>query len=116
MGRTAPPELVQCPSCDALTVGATDVTCCGTMERIDADPAVVDPCLETLLSTVFGISEAELGVRLCVVEHGEVTVSELTERVDVDRSVVVRHLSDLVEVGVVDRERRILRQGGHVFV
>lgn len=86
------------------------------MERVDADAAVVEPSLETLLKTVFGMSKAELEVCLCVMEDGEVTVSELTERVAVDRSVVARHLSDLVEIGVVERERRLLRQGGHVYV
>lgn len=117
MERTAPPELVQCPACDALTIGATDATCCDEpMEPIDSEAAVVEPTLETLLQTVFGISEAELEVCLCVMENGDATVAELTERVDVDRSVVARHLSDLVEIGVVDRERRLLKQGGHVYV
>ena len=117
MTRAAPPELVQCSACDALAIGATDVTCCDEpMERIDPGAAAVEPSLETLLTTVFGISEGELEICLCVMEYGDVTVSELTDRVDVNRSVVARHLSDLVEIGVVERERRLLRQGGHVYV
>jgi len=117
MERASPPELVRCPTCDSITIGATDITCCeDPVEPVDPDAAVTDPTLETLLRTVFGISEAELEVCLCVMEDGDATVSELTERVDVDRSVVARHLSDLVEIGVVERERRLLRQGGHVYV
>lgn len=117
MARAAPPKLVRCSDCGALAIDATDITCCDeTMEQVDPEAPVVEPSLETLLKTVFGISEAELEVCLCVMEHGNTTVAELTERVDVDRSVVARHLSDLVEIGVVERERRLLRQGGHVYV
>lgn len=117
MERLSPLELAQCPTCDAVTIGTPDITCCDDrMEPIDPDAAVADPTLETLLRTVFGISEAEIEVCLHVMEDGDVTVSELTERVAVDRSVVARHLSDLVEIGVVERERRLLRQGGHVYV
>ena len=117
MKRASPLELVQCPACSATAIGATDITCCDEpMTPVDPDAAVLAPTLDTLLKTVFGISEAELEVCLYVMEHGNTTVAELTERVDVDRSVVARHLSDLVEVGVVERERRLLRQGGHVYV
>ncbi|MFB6089943.1 MAG: helix-turn-helix domain-containing protein [Halobellus sp.] len=117
MARADPPELVRCPDCDALAVGATDATCCGeSMEPVGPGAPVDEPSLETLLDTVFGISDTELELCLCVMEGGEVTVSELADRVDVDRSVVARHLSDLVDLGLVERERRLLRQGGHVYV
>ncbi|WP_435184815.1 helix-turn-helix domain-containing protein [Halobellus sp. EA9] len=119
MARADPPALVRCPACDALAVGSADVACCdGAMEPLDADvdAPVAEPTLDALLETVFGISGTELELCLCVVEDGDATVAELAERVGVDRSVVARHLADLVEIGVVERERRLLRQGGHVYV
>ena len=74
------------------------------------------PTLETMVRTVFGMSETELDVCLCVMEAGEGTVSELADRVDYDRSVVARHLGHLVDLGVLERRRRLLEAGGQVYV
>jgi len=43
-------------------------------------------------------------------------VAELAEQVDYDRSVVSRHLNHLADLGVVDKQRRILKEGGQVYV
>lgn len=80
------------------------------------DFSVSEPSLDELLRTVFDMSETELDVCLCVMEGGEQTVAELAEQVDYDRSVVSRHLNHLVDLGVVDKRRRLLKEGGHVYV
>lgn len=74
------------------------------------------PSLADLLSSVFDMSESELEVCLCVMEAGEVTVSDLAADIDYDRSIVARHLNHLADLGVVRKNRRLLDGGGHVFV
>jgi predicted transcriptional regulator len=49
-------------------------------------------------------------------EGGTMTVKELADRIEYDRSVVSRHLNHLAELGVVDKQRRLIEQGGHVYV
>lgn len=87
------------------------------MESVDltAD-GVKRPELEGLLRFVFGMSLSELDVCLCVMEVGETTIREVAERLDVDRSLVSRHLNHLVEVGVLEKRRRIRKGGGHVYL
>lgn len=77
---------------------------------------IVEPDLETVLRVVFGISGAELEICLCVMEAGESTTRAVAERLDVDRSLVSRHLNHLVEVGVLEKHRQLRRAGGEVFV
>lgn len=117
MARSEPPNLARCPDCDTVAIGSHGVECCDReMERLSGTQPPIEPAVEVLLETVFGIGETELDVCLCVMEHDGVTVAELADRLEFDRSVIARHLVDLVEIGVVERERRLLRQGGHVYV
>jgi len=135
-------RLVECSDCGALAVGGDEVGCCGSAmvpagrTAADATDARVtgtappaddpgrpveateppDPDLDQLLRVVFGMSPAELDVCLCVMEHGTVSVAELTERVDYDRSVVARHLNHLADLGVVEKRRQILDRGGDAYV
>jgi predicted transcriptional regulator len=83
------------------------------VETLDA---IAEPDLETLLRTVFGMSETELEICLCVMENGEVTVQELADAVDYDRSVVTRHLNHLADLEVIEKRRQLLKSGGHVYV
>lgn len=94
------------------------MVCCGTpMEPAgEGGAGVAAPTLEELVGTVFDISETELDVCLCVMEDGEQTAAELAERIEYDRSVVSRHLNHLAELGVVEKRRRILDDGGQVYV
>jgi predicted transcriptional regulator len=62
------------------------------------------------------MSETELDFCLCVMEGGERSVDELAEQIGYDRSVVARHLNHLVELGVLEKRRRLLKQGGDVYV
>jgi len=107
-----------CSSCGSLGVGGDAMTCCDRpMRAVRGDESPVDPpSLDGLLRSVFDMSETELDVCLCVMEGGELTVADLAERIDYDRSVVSRHLAHLVDLGVLERERRLLEAGGQVYV
>lgn len=111
------PDLFECETCGNVGIGDGEIRCCdGAMAPVDREAPIEDPSLEDLLRSVFDMTETELEICLCVMEGGSLTVGELADRVGYDRSVVDRHLKHLAELGVVDRERRILRQGGHAYV
>ena len=110
--------LFECDSCGNLGIGQEGIICCDTaMTRVsDENIGVSEPSLNQLMRTVFDMSETELDICLCVMEGGEQTVAELAEQIDYDRSVVSRHLNHLADLGVVDKQRRILKEGGQVYV
>lgn len=119
------PRLVECSTCGNVGLGTGEIRCCESpMEPLDATPSAhgesgepfAEPELDELLRAVYGMSSAELDVCLCVMEGGTLTVAELTERVDYDRSVVARHLNHLAALGVVEKRRQILDRGGDVYV
>jgi predicted transcriptional regulator len=110
-------DVFECDDCGNVGLGDGDITCCGSpMSRVDADPAVPEPSLGDLLGAVFGMSDAELDICLCVMEGGEQTAQELADRTDYDRSVAARHLNHLAELGVLEKRRRLLKAGGHIYV
>ncbi|WP_254838970.1 helix-turn-helix domain-containing protein [Natronomonas marina] len=110
-------DAFECETCGNVGLGDGRLACCGSaMSRVDVDAAVEEPSLEDLLRAVFDMSDAELDICLCVMEGGDQTVRQLAERTDYDRSVAARHLNHLVELGVLRKRRRLLREGGHVYV
>lgn len=113
-----PATLFECGSCGNVGLGRGEMSCCDRpMQPVSVEePAVARPSLADLLRTVFDMSETELDICLCVMEGGELTVAELAEQTDYDRSVVSRHLGHLVDLGALDRRRRLLERGGHVYV
>lgn len=111
------PTLYECPSCGNLGIGDGEIRCCaGPMERAKMDAAVDDPPLEGILRSVFDMSSTELEICLCVMEGGELTVTELASDIGYDRSVVSRHLNHLAELGVIEKQRRLLEGGGHTYL
>jgi predicted transcriptional regulator len=118
MSGSADARLFECEACDNLGVGDGEITCCaGPMRAVDgSDDAIDEPTLEDLLRTVFDMSDTELDICLCVMEDGPKRVQELADEIDYDRSVVARHLNHLAELGVVEKNRRLLEDGGHVYV
>lgn len=110
--------LFACDACGNLGVGDGGISCCeGPMGRVAvSDEAIDDPALEDLLRNVFGMSDAALDVCLCVMAGGPKTVRELAAEIGYDRSVVARHLNHLADLGVVEKHRRLLEDGGHVYV
>ena len=117
MDPSEPAQLLSCDHCGNLAIGSGSITCCATdMTGTEPVESVDDPSLEDLLRGVFGISDTELEVCLCVMEGGTMTVNELAERIEYDRSVISRHLNDLAALGVIKKQRRLIEQGGHVYV
>ena len=112
-----PPELFSCDHCGNLAVGDGSITCCETtMTPAEPVAAVAEPDLDAILRHVFQMSDTELEVCLCVMEGGTLTVTELADQIEYDRSVVSRHLNHLAELGVVEKQRRLIKHGGHVYV
>jgi predicted transcriptional regulator len=111
-------HLYECTTCGNLGFGHGEITCCERemTEVTDEDPRVTQPTLPAMLRTVFDMSETELDICLCVMAGGEQTVADLAEQVEYDRSVVNRHLNHLVELGVIEKRRRLLKDGGHVYI
>jgi predicted transcriptional regulator len=110
-------EAFECETCGNVGLGDGGMTCCdATMSSVEVDPAVEDPSLGDLLRTVFDMSDAALDICLCVMEGGDQTVQELADRTSYDRSVAARHLNHLVELGVLEKRRRLLEEGGHIYV
>jgi predicted transcriptional regulator len=115
-------DVFECGTCGNVGIGDGDIGCCGgTMEPTgresgDEDTGPSGPSLDELLRTVFDMSDTELDICLCVMEGGDLTVEELAEQTGYDRSNVSRHLNHLADLGVVEKRRRLLRQGGHEYV
>ena len=117
MSDTDPPIAVQaCDSCGGLALAEDRVVCCGERMEPASERTAAEPSLAELMRTVFDMSETEFDVCLCVMETGEVTASDLAEQTGFDRSIVTRHLNHLAEMGVIEKNRRLLERGGHVYV
>ena len=117
------PALFECEHCGNLGIGQGSIRCCGAVmtsasrtETTAESSPVEAPTLADLLRTVFDMSDTELEICLCVMEEGDLTVSELADRIGYDRSVVSRHLNHLADLGVIDKQRRILERGGQTYV
>ncbi|QRV14268.1 MarR family transcriptional regulator [Haloterrigena salifodinae] len=107
----------RCESCGDYQLGSAAMTCCDeSMTEIDDTVPIETPDEKRLMRTVFGISETELEICRCLMAEPEITVNELASMVDRDRSVVTRHLTDLVEFGIVEKQSRVLSDGGRVNV
>lgn len=108
-------SLYECRSCDEYRLGYGETICCGEpMDEFDDTVPIEPPDEEQLMRTVFDISETELEVCRHLMAEGEATIRELTETVDRDRSVITRHLNDLVELGVLEKHSRVLSEGGRI--
>jgi predicted transcriptional regulator len=73
------------------------------------------PGFEEVLACVFDIQPHEARTYRTLVDHTGSTVEELATELDRDRSNVNRSLSTLREKGLVERRRRLLDSGGHVY-
>lgn len=76
---------------------------------------VDEPEFQHVMECVFGIQSHECRAFLVLIEVPGSTVAELASHLDRDRSSVNRVLATLREKGLVNRERRLLPEGGHVY-
>jgi predicted transcriptional regulator len=74
-----------------------------------------EPAFEDVLACVFDIQGHEVQTYLTLHDNPGTTVAELATKLNRDRSNVNRSLSTLQERGLVNRKRRLLEDGGHVY-
>lgn len=83
-----------------------------TLEELMLDD---DPEFSRVMECVFGIHEHEIRSYFALVDAPGSTVAELAEDLDRDRSSVNRSLSTLSDKGLIERQRRLLENGGYVY-
>lgn len=109
-------DAYECPSCGNVRLHER-ATCCGeSLEPIEATAAFDPPDMADVAREVFGISGTELAVCRTLMSEDEATVEDLASRIPRDRSVVLRHLNHLVDLGVARKHSRVLPEGGRVNV
>ncbi len=112
----------ECRSCDNYvlsTAADSEMTCCGgsLVEVRDDEGAEIEPPeTKTLFKQVFGMTETEMDICLCVMDEGEATANDISDVLGVERSVVSRYANHLVKVGFLHKSERNLREGGRVHV
>ncbi len=74
-----------------------------------------DPEFGRVMKCVFGIHEHEIRAYFTLLEAPGSKVSELASELDRDRSSVNRTLSTVSEKGLIERQRRLLEDGGYVY-
>lgn len=118
-------EVYECRGCGEFllapkAVSENDGGCCGEglreMEEDNLKTDVNTPEAENVLRDMFGLGETSLNICFCVIDNEGATVSEVADEMDIDRSAVSRHMTTLVETGILTRQERNLRQGGVVHV
>lgn len=121
VGATMPLEertvdAYQCPSCGALRAIAREACCGRPLEPVDTSVAIEPPEVSDIARAVFDISSTELAICRTLMAEDEATIRDLAERLPRDRSVIQRHVSHLVELGVLEKRSRSLPAGGRVNV
>jgi predicted transcriptional regulator len=111
----------ECGTCDNYvlsTAADSEMTCCGgPLEKVDDEGASIrSPETKPLFKQAFGMTETEMDICLCVMDEGEATANDISEALDIERSVVSRYANHLVEVGFLHKSERNLREGGRVHV
>jgi len=74
-----------------------------------------DPPFDEVMACVFGIGGREVRTYLALLDRPGSTVEELAGALERDRSNVNRSLSQLRDLDLAYRERRLLDSGGYVY-
>jgi predicted transcriptional regulator len=74
-----------------------------------------DPPFDEIMACVFGIQGREVRTYIALLDRPGSTVEELASALDRDRSNVNRALAQLLELGLAERQRRLLDPGGYVY-
>lgn len=111
-----------CDSCETIVLrprrDLDRMRCCEEPLR-EVTTATVEPALptlETVSSDVFGLPKRAFEVWLHTNEMGVITVAQLAEELERDRSVATRYLNQLVDAGILVKTRRVRKDGGDVNV
>lgn len=87
----------------------------GPEESMEELMLIDEPEFQHVMECVFRIRDRESRTYTTLLQTPGSTVAELAEDLDRDRSNVNRSLSALKEKGLIERERRLLDSGGHVY-
>jgi predicted transcriptional regulator len=87
-----------------------------TMETRIVELLEGEPTFSHILKCVLGITPSEIEVYMALFKHPDSGVDEIAESIDKDRSGVYRSLQSLLEKGLVERDYRILKQGGYKYL
>jgi len=118
-------KVYECRGCGEFLLAPEEVSeknsgCCGEgldeMEEDELKTDVNTPEAENVLRDMFGLGETSLNICFCVIDNEGATVTEVADEMDIDRSAVSRHMTTLVETGILTRQERNLKQGGVVHV
>lgn len=114
------PCVYECSGCDnvVLAIQPCDLDCCdGEMERVESiETGIREPELKRVLNQVFGMSDVEKEMCVYLMSEGDSTIPEIAESFDLDRSSVSRYVNHLVDIGVLQKSTRNLKEGGHINV
>lgn len=103
-----------CRQCGSAILDERSRRCCGEeMDPIEHE-AVNEPELRSLLRNVFGVSQTGIDVCVYVMEREGATVDDIAAGLDVHRTTITRQLTHLRKLGVVERRKQSLKEGGEV--
>ncbi|GBE55369.1 MAG TPA: GntR family transcriptional regulator [Euryarchaeota archaeon] len=69
-----------------------------------------------IMGCMFGLKKLETSIYIELVEENSMTVNDLVERFDKDRSTIQRALQNLTITGLIYREQKNIRNGGYYYV
>lgn len=109
-------ELYECPSCGRLGRQKGAICCGEPREPVDATVTYKPPEAEAVVKEVFDHSSTDLAICSVLMAEDEATIKALATQLSLNRSTITRRLNHLLELGVVEKEVRNLREGGQVNV
>ena len=109
-------EAYKCPVCGSLA-RHENVPCCGESREPVDDVVLYDqPEIEAVIKTVFDLSSTDLAICRVLMAQDEATAKDLAAELSLDRTTINRRLNHLVDLGVVEKQPQILKQGGQINV
>ena len=78
--------------------------------------SIENPGMDDLLRCFFGLKIHEINAFKALKDAGQVTGEQLADILNKDKSGVHRTLQTLLLSGLVEREYRLLRSGGYIFL
>lgn len=107
-------EAYECPVCGSLG-RHEEVPCCADSRERVSDVVTYDrPDTESVLASVFDLSSTDLAICRALMTEDEATAKDLAAELSLDRTTVNRRLNHLVDLGIVEKRPRVLKQGGQV--
>jgi len=78
--------------------------------------SIENPGMDDLLRCFFGLKIHEIDAFKALKDAGQVTGEQLADILNKDKSGVHRTLQTLLLIGLVERDYRLLRSGGYIFL